>query len=258
MKPCWIGTSWKMNKTGREATKWIENVVDYLQTANCHHQIFVIPPFPYIEQVSRMAHVGKVLVGAQNMCWDDAGAYTGEISPIMLKDCGATLVEIGHSERRHWFNESDETVNKKVLAALKHGLRPLICVGDTEQEKNWSVSVESVVRQVKIALHNVPHEKLSSVIIAYEPVWAIGDKGIPATEEEAEFIHSAIRTALTEMYDKEIADSIYILYGGSVNHSNAVGLLKKPNIDGVFIGRSAWDSEDFCRLIQISETLSVE
>lgn len=253
MKPFWIGTSWKMNKNFEEAKVWIDTVVNALQTQNFSSQVFAIPPFPYIEQVSNVAHTAGVLVGAQNMCWEDAGAFTGEISPLMLKDCGADIVEIGHSERRHFFCETDETVNKKVLAALKHGLRPLVCVGDTLQEKQWQVSSESVIRQVKIALHNVPRERLAEVVIAYEPVWAIGENGIPATEQEAETIHKVIRNSLLNSYGREIADSMYLLYGGSVNHDNASGLLKQENIDGIFIGRSAWCANDFCRLLMQAE-----
>ncbi|MGP8305961.1 triose-phosphate isomerase [Vibrio sp. YIC-376] len=253
MKPFWVGTSWKMNKIGREADEWIDTITTYLQSIDCKSQVFTIPPFPYIERVSKVAQSANILVGAQNMGWEDQGAFTGEVSPLMLKDCGIDIVEIGHSERRHMFGENDDTVNKKVLAALKHGLRPLVCVGDTEQEKNWNVSVESVVRQVKIALHEVPYEQLSQVVIAYEPVWAIGESGIPASAQEAEQIHQAIRTALFEQYGQEISNSMYLLYGGSVNHSNASGLLKQTNIDGIFVGRSAWCAEDFCRLIDLAE-----
>lgn len=253
MKPFWVGTSWKMNKSGQEANEWIDIVSSYLQQEADQSQVFVIPPFPYIERVSQIAHPAGILVGAQNMCWEDAGAYTGEISPIMLKDCGADLVEIGHSERRQMFGENDDTVNKKVLSALKHGLRPLVCVGDSQQEKNWNVSEESVVRQVKIALHDVPADMLTKVIIAYEPIWAIGEHGVPATEHEAERIHFAIRSALVKSYGKNIADSMYLLYGGSVNHSNVAGLLIQANIDGVFVGRSAWNAEDFCRLVDLAE-----
>lgn len=253
MKPFWIGTSWKMNKNLEEAKVWIDTVTSVLQTQNCNSQVFVIPPFPYIEKVSQVAQTVDVLVGAQNMCWEEAGAFTGEISPLMLKDCGADLVEIGHSERRQFFGETDEKVNKKVLAALKHGLRPLVCVGDTLEEKQWQVSTESVIRQVKIALHNVPCERLEEVVIAYEPVWAIGENGIPATKQEAEHMHKVIRNALSDCYGEEIASSMYLLYGGSVNHDNASGLLNQENIDGIFVGRSAWCAEDFCRLLMLAE-----
>lgn len=253
MKPFWVGTSWKMNKNAEEANVWIDTVTRYLHSQSCSNQAFVIPPFPYIAQVSHVARTAGVLVGAQNMCWEEEGAFTGEISPLMLKDCGVDIVEIGHSERRHLFGETDETVNKKVLSALKHGLRPLVCVGDTRQEKDWQVSAESVIRQVKIALHNVPRERLTEVVIAYEPVWAIGENGIPATESEAEAVHKAIRNALSESFGREIAVSMYLVYGGSVNHSNASGLLQQENIDGIFVGRSAWCAKDFCGLIDLAE-----
>lgn len=182
------------------------------------------------------------------------GAYTGEISADMAKDIGASLVEIGHSERRQLFNETDETVNKKVRAALDAGLSPLICVGDTAEEKRWGVSAESIVRQTKIALYGVKAEELNRVIIAYEPVWAIGEHGVPATSEEAEQGLNTIKNALITRYGNPEAQSVVLLYGGSVNQSNAAELIRQPSIDGLFVGRSAWEAEGYRALLSIAQS----
>ncbi len=256
MKKLWIGTSWKMNKSKAEAQAWTLATREAIESSPESVQPFVIPPFPYVDQVSQAFAESKAVVGAQNMCWQDAGAFTGEVSPLHLKDCGATLVELGHSERRAQFGETDETVNKKVLAALKHGLTPLVCVGDTHQEKAWGVSIESVVRQVKIALHQVPSAEVSDVIIAYEPVWAIGEHGTPATSAEAASVHDALRVALTDSFGEDIAQRTVLLYGGSVNLENANELLSQTNIDGLFVGRTAWNAEGYCHLLEIARAHS--
>ncbi|MFA0116805.1 triose-phosphate isomerase [Vibrio breoganii] len=254
MKKVWIGTSWKMNKTSAAADAWASAVEPAVKACSESVQPFVIPSFPYIQQVSEQLNDKGVRIGSQNICWQDEGAYTGEVSPIQVKDCGATLVEIGHSERRAMFGETDERVNKKVLASLKHGLTPLVCVGDTHDEKRWGVSAESVIRQVKIALYEVPKEQVTDVIIAYEPVWAIGEQGIPATSEEAERVHLAIRNALSAEFGSSISQKIVLLYGGSVNLDNASELLDQANIDGLFVGRTAWNADGYCHLLEIAQS----
>lgn len=254
MKKIWVGTSWKMNKEGETAQAWADAVSAAVRDCDEQVQPFVIPPFPYIAQISSYFHLDRIKVGAQNMCWQDEGAFTGEISPLMLNDCGASVVEIGHSERRALFGESDHTVNLKVLSAIKHGLTPLVCVGDTSDEKQWGVSLESVIRQVKIALYQVPVEWVHKVIIAYEPVWAIGENGVPATLEEAESVHRAIRESLANLYGIKAAQDMILLYGGSVNLDNASGLLEQDNIDGVFVGRTAWKAEGYVKLLSIAQS----
>ncbi|UJF18487.1 triose-phosphate isomerase [Vibrio sp. SS-MA-C1-2] len=239
-----------MNKVGETADIWAEHLVQSLNDIDNKIQPFVIPPFPYIKQVSDILVPHSIKVGGQNMCWEESGAFTGEVSPLMLRDCGASIVEIGHSERRALFNETDEKVNKKVLSALKNNLTPLVCVGDTLQEKEWQVSQEAVIKQVIIALYDVPTQDITKVIFAYEPVWAIGDKGVPATEEEAEFIHHSIRSKLRNKFGSNISEKIKILYGGSVNLQNARKLTQQKNIDGLFIGRSAWSANDFVEIIK--------
>ncbi|MEZ9133514.1 triose-phosphate isomerase [Vibrio breoganii] len=253
MKPIWLGSSWKMNKTRQEVVEFCQEFERGVARFPDGIQGFLIPPFPYVETVTQALSRLNIVTGVQNMCWESQGAYTGEISPLMVRDLGAHLVEIGHSERREMFNETDETVNKKARSALEHGLTPLICVGDTLAEKNWGVSKESIVRQVKIALSGVSLEQMSSVLIAYEPVWAIGENGTPASADEAEIGLGVIRVALLELYGAEIAKATILLYGGSVNPDNAFELVSQPNIDGLFVGRAAWDAAGYLSLLSIVE-----
>lgn len=254
-KKIWIGTSWKMNKEFGSAEAWASAIHPLTENISSMVQPFVIPPFPYLKYVSEYFSNTPVKIGAQNMCWAEEGAFTGEVSPLMVRDCGASIVEIGHSERRAMFGETDSTVNLKVRSALANDLIPLVCVGDTANEKEWGVSVESVIRQVKIALYQVPENRLNEVIIAYEPVWAIGENGVPATKQEAENIHSAIRVAITKSYGQQVAEQMVLLYGGSVNLSNAAELLQQKNIDGLFVGRTAWEATGFAELISIADSI---
>lgn len=252
MKKKLVGTSWKMNKTLSEALAFCHVLKSGLSKEICESiQPFVIPPFTTVRDVSLFINENQIncLTGVQNMHFADQGAYTGEISPLMVKDTGAVLVELGHSERRRYFAETDLMVNKKVHAAINHGLKPLVCVGDEAQEKEWGVSVETVVKQMKAAIAGLSAAQVENVIIAYEPVWAIGEHGIPATTEEAEVIHAALRQALITCYGEQVANKISILYGGSVNLQNSVELITQPNIDGLFIGRSAWSPEGYCEIL---------
>ncbi|MFS2222838.1 triose-phosphate isomerase [Pantoea sp. B65] len=253
MKRIMIGTSWKMNKPLSAALHYCETLAEQLP-AVLHPAIqpFFIPPFTAIQPVTEFLqrHQLPCLTGAQNMHYAEEGAWTGEISASMIAETGATLVELGHSERRHAFNETDGAINKKVHAALRHGLRPLVCVGDSAEEKQWGVSPETVIRQMKIALHGLTAQQVTQTLVAYEPVWAIGEQGIPATPQEAAGIHLALRGALCQCFGDEIGQKIPLLYGGSVNIDNAVELLSQPNIDGLFIGRAAWDAAGYCALIK--------
>ncbi|WED28764.1 triose-phosphate isomerase [Vibrio sp. DW001] len=255
MKPLWIGSSWKMNKTSGDVDVFCQHMKEALVGSDFQMEIqmFVIPAFPYVKTVYDQLNDSGVLVGVQNICWDEAGPYTGEVSARMADDLNASLVEIGHSERRAMFGETDQTVNLKVHAALSERLTPLVCVGDTAQEKEWCVSAEAIVRQVKIALYGLSIEQVKKVLIAYEPVWAIGEFGIPASPEEAEAGLLEIRNALAECYSPELARSMTLLYGGSVHQGNAKDLLAQTNVDGLFIGRSAWQPESFLQLIGIAE-----
>ena len=184
-------------------------------------------------------------VGAQNMHWETHGAWTGEVSPLMVKDCGATLVELGHSERRTHFGETDETVAKKVSAAVKNGLIALVCIGDTRSEYEAGATADVLARQARYALRDVAKDALGKVIIAYEPVWSIGEGGIPADPEFANAQHANLKALAKEITGQPLP----ILYGGSVNPQNCCDLAAMSDIDGLFIGRSAWDPAGYIGII---------
>lgn len=253
MKKMMIGTSWKMNKTRQEGRDYCEVLSIKLNlAAGPFIQPFVIPPFTLIRDITEhlSTHDVNCLTGAQNMHYADNGAWTGEISPVMVRDSGAVIVELGHSERRQYFAENDADIQKKVQAALQHKLRPLVCVGDSAQEKEWGVSCETVTRQMKIALAGLNAEQAEKVIIAYEPIWAIGEGGVPASAQEAQSMHHTLRQVLVALYGEKTAHRVALLYGGSVNPHNTCELIQCSDIDGLFIGRSAWDADNFCQLVR--------
>ncbi len=238
----WVGTSWKMNKLLAEAKAFGSRLQECPPPPGI--QRFVIPPFPAIKTVAEaLGPDSDVIVGAQNAHWEDGGAWTGEVSVPQAKDAGATLVELGHSERRTHFNETDATVNLKVRAVLRHGLIPLVCVGEPDAVFRQGGSSEYVVRQAHAALDQV--DDVSDVLIAYEPVWAIGEGGRPANPEDIESQFAA----LTEALQGRVRG---ILYGGSVNPDNAAETLAVPGVDGLFVGRSAWEVEGYLRLVDLA------
>jgi L-erythrulose 1-phosphate isomerase len=241
-----IGTSWKMNKVRSEAQFFCNMLRDSPLANSDAVQPFVIPPFPYIAEAADILRETKVWVGAQNMHWQDKGAWTGEVSPAMLVDCGASLVELGHSERRSHFGENDETVALKTAAALRHGLTALVCIGDTLHEYEAGQTAQVLERQTRMLLRDVASHAAGKVLIAYEPVWSIGEGGTPATPEFAQEQHQRIK-AVTEALT---GSALPVLYGGSVNAGNCVALANQENIDGLFIGRAAWEPHGFLEIIQ--------
>jgi triosephosphate isomerase len=241
----WIGTSWKMNKTIREADAFCTMLRDSPLAQTQAAQLFVIPPFTVLSRVADALADTAVLVGAQNAHWADAGAWTGEISPVQVKDCGGRLVEIGHSERRTHFGETDETVALKTAAAVRHGLTALVCIGDTLDEYNAGRTADVLRRQVTIALSKVDWSGEAKVVIAYEPVWSIGEGGTPADPAFANDQHGRIK----ELIGSLIAQPLPVLYGGSVNPANCADLATRPDIDGLFIGRSAWQAEGYLGIV---------
>jgi triosephosphate isomerase len=250
----YIGTSWKMNKTRNEARTFADAFKSSNFSTNPAVQPFVIPPFPYIAEVADTLVGTRVKVGAQNMHWADSGAWTGEISPLMIKDCGATWVELGHSERRTYFGETDETVALKTQAALKHGLTALVCIGDTKEEHASGRTEQALEKQVRALLKYVATDAAGQVIIAYEPVWSIGEGGIPASPEFANEQHIKIAALVRDV----TGGTLPILYGGSVNPGNCVALSNQSHIDGLFIGRSAWEAKGYIAIIQsVLESLGV-
>lgn len=246
MTPYWIGTSWKMNKTLAEGLAFAQALAAFLLHFDERIQPFVMPPFTAAREVKRALAATQAKVGAQNMHWADAGAWTGEISPLMLKDCGLELVELGHSERREHFGETDRTVGLKTAAAIEHGLVPLICVGETLTEREIGLADEVLTGQVRGALQFLKGDaRMAEILFAYEPVWAIGDKGIPATSHYADRQQALIKRVAGGILDGEPA----VLYGGSVNPQNAAELIGQPHVDGLFIGRSAWQVEGYIDIL---------
>jgi triosephosphate isomerase len=241
----WIGTSWKMNKTRAEARAYAE-ALKASSVVSTHARTFVIPPFTAIADVASVLAETAVRVGAQNMHWANAGAWTGEISPVMIREVGATLVEIGHSERRTYFGETDETVALKIKAAVAYGLLALVCVGDTRQEYEAGQTAAVLAKQVRSALSAATAQDRDRIVIAYEPLWSIGEGGIPADPDFADRQHALIK----EESLRHFAEPIDVIYGGSVNPGNCCDLAAPKNIDGLFIGRSAWEVSGYIGMIE--------
>lgn len=246
-----LGTSWKMTHRAADATRDAERLRMAAATGNSSLELFVLPPFTLIEPVaSRLTGTG-VRVGAQNVHWEDFGAFTGEVSAPMLVDVGATIVEIGHSERRTWFGETDETVRLKTDAALRHGLLPLICVGEPAEIRDVGRALEHVSNQLRIAVRDVP--SVAEIWVAYEPVWAIGEHGKPANPELVEEILAALRHLLGDLRGPQARTPL--LYGGSVDAQNAAAFAALPSADGLFVGRAAWTAEG---LLEIAAACAAE
>jgi triosephosphate isomerase len=254
MRNFWVGTSWKMNKTLAEAKAFAEGLVAADSSRDPAIQRFVIPPFTSVREVKQILAQTSLKVGAQNMHWDDAGAWTGEISPVMLKDCNLDLVELGHSERREHFGETDRAVGLKTAAAVRHGLIPLICIGETLAEREAGQADAVLRRQVEGALGLLEGDaKNKPVLLAYEPVWAIGVNGIPASADYADQRHADIADVARNVLGRDVP----VLYGGSVNPGNCEELISQPHIDGLFIGRSAWDVTGYLDILtRVSKALA--
>ncbi len=242
----WIGTSWKMNKLRAEARSFARTLAASALARSEGVQLFVVPPFTAVADVADILKDSRVAVGVQNLHWAESGAWTGEISGAMAADCGATIAEIGHSERRTHFGETDQTVALKVAAALRHGLTPLVCVGDTREEYEAGQTVEVLSRQARAALSQVGPEDAFRVVIAYEPVWSIGEGGTPADPIFADEQHALLKASLRDATGRDLR----VLYGGSVNLENCAGLAAQPHIDGLFIGRSAWQVEGYLEIVR--------
>jgi L-erythrulose 1-phosphate isomerase len=253
-KRFYIGTSWKMNKLAKEGAEYLGQLKDELP-ALPGFQIFVVVPFTALWKAVESVQGSSILIGAQNMHWADEGPYTGEISPKMLIETGIHLVELGHSERRAYNNETDQEINKKVKAALAHGLIPLICVGESLAEKNYGISAEIHTVQLRTALHGLTSAQAERVWVAYEPVWAIGEGAAPAEPDYADAMQAQIRSVLVNMFGRASGGYIPILYGGSVSPENAPILASYPNIDGLFIGRHAWTVGSFLDMIHSVEAV---
>ncbi len=240
-----IAGNWKMHTTLKEALELAEGTAAAAD-AQEKADVAVCPPFVYLEAVAKRLAGTSVAVGAQNVFHEDKGAFTGEVSPDMLLDVGCSMVIIGHSERRHIFGETDEAVNKKVLAALRKGLVPILCVGETLEERESGSTSEVVRRQVTAGLRDVAVNDPASLVIAYEPVWAIGT-GKTATPEQAQEVHALIRGILKD--ELALPEDIRILYGGSVKPENASSLLCQPDVDGALVGGASLKADSFKDII---------
>jgi triosephosphate isomerase len=250
-KKIYLGTNTKMYKTTGQTVAFLKRLNELTEEISRDRmELFVIPSYTTLSAARKSVPQRCISLGAQNMAWEDQGQFTGEISPLMLREAGMDLVMIGHSERRHVFHETDEEENKKVLCACKNGFRPLLCVGETAAEKGYGIAAEVIRTQLKIGLHGVMPCEARKIMIAYEPVWAIGVNGVPASKEYADRIHREIRGTLKELFGDEIGGDVPVLYGGSVNPKNAEELIRMPEIDGLFIGRSAWDADGFYAMIR--------
>jgi triosephosphate isomerase len=248
----WLGTNWKMHKTRAEAHHFAETLKASAHATSDLARLFIIPPMPYVEGVANIMRGTKVMVGVQNIHWADQGAFTGEVSPVMAKEIGAALVEIGHSERRQYFNETDDGVARKTAAAVKHGMLALVCVGDSRAEYDAGAAGDALARQTRFALRDVGKAAMGNVVIAYEPVWSIGEGGIPADPEFANAQHTRIKEVTADI----LGEPLPVVYGGSVNPQNCLELISKSDIDGLFIGRSAWDPQGFLGIIEsVTKTL---
>ena len=243
-----IAGNWKMNKDPAETVSLIKEIKERLQNLPQGVEVVLCPPHTSLVVASQFIKESALKLGAQNMHYEDDGAYTGEISARMLKSVGCEYVIIGHSERRTFLHESDEIVNSKVKKAIAVGLKPIICVGETLDERERGLTEVVVNRQVRGALETVSAEELEQVVIAYEPVWAIGT-GKNATPQQANEVHKFIRNLVSRLYDRASADRLIIQYGGSVKPENAADLLGQPDIDGALVGGASLKADSFSQIV---------
>ena len=235
-----IAGNWKMNMTPKQAVDLINRLKPLVKTEDAD-VVFCVPAIDIIPAV-QAAEGSNIAIGAENMYFEEKGAFTGEIAPDMLTEAGVKYVIIGHSERRQYFAETNETVNKKVLKAFEHGLTPIICCGETLEQREQGITIDFIRQQIKIAFQGVSADQAKTAVIAYEPIWAIGT-GKTATSDQAEEVWAAIRACIREIYGEATGEAIRIQYGGSVNAKTAADLFAKPNIDGGLVGGASLKEE---------------
>jgi triosephosphate isomerase len=243
-----IAGNWKMHKTVAEADELVTQLKAIAEDIR-EAEVVVIPPFTALSQVSRRLYGSPIQLGAQNLFWEDLGAYTGEISPLMLKEAGCRYAVVGHSERRQFFGETDDTVNRRIKAALNHRLIPIMCIGESLQEREKEETIPRVGSQLEAGLTGLSIEQFGRVIIAYEPIWAIGT-GLTATPEQAQEVHAFIRAELIQNYGNEAGSYAIILYGGSVKPANTFSLLKEKDINGALVGGASLKAESFIDIVR--------
>ncbi|MBM7870488.1 triosephosphate isomerase [Clostridium pascui] len=241
-----IAGNWKMHNTIDEAIKLVRELKPMVKDAKC--EVVVCPTFVCLHAVKKAVEGTNIKVGAQNMHFEEKGAFTGEVSPLMLQDMGIDYVIIGHSERRQYFNDTDETINKKIKAAFDHDLIPILCVGETLDERESDITEEVIAKQVRLDLANIPEELVENIVIAYEPIWAIGT-GKTATSAEANETIAFIRGIVENIYGKNVADKVRIQYGGSVKPATINEQMSMSDIDGALVGGASLKSEDFAAIV---------
>jgi len=247
-----IAGNWKMNMLPNEAINFIEKLAEL--TKNTPNEVIICAPFTDLFYALLIAQNTHIKIGAQNMHFEKKGAYTGEISGEMLKAIGVEYVIIGHSERRQYFGETDEIVNKKVKTAYECKLNPIVCVGETLEQREQGITKQVITTQTERALDGLSKEQISTIIIAYEPIWAIGT-GKTATADDAENSIKAIREKITELYGEDIAEQVIIQYGGSVKSTNSSELFNMPNIDGGLVGGASLVADEFAKIVNYEKKL---
>lgn len=243
-----IAGNWKMHKAVLEAVSLVEELKPLVEGVN-DVEVVVCPTFTALHAVSQTIQNSNIALGAQNMHWEEKGAFTGEISPVMLKDMGCKYVILGHSERRQYFGETDVTVNKKVQAAFKYELLPIVCVGELLEEREAGKTKEVVETQTRASLADLTRDQVGQLVVAYEPVWAIGT-GKTASSADAQEVIGYIRSILANMYGQELADLVRIQYGGSVKADNSPELMSQPDIDGALVGGAALEAKSFAGIVK--------
>ena len=240
--------NWKMNKTVEEALGLVRELKASLSGVKAV-EVAVAPPFTALYAIHKELEGSPIHLAAQNLYWEEKGAFTGEISPLMLKEIGCHYVILGHSERRQFFGETDETVNRRIKAALARGLKVIFCIGETLKEREEGKTFSVIERQVKGGLKGFGDQEMKNMVVAYEPVWAIGT-GKTATPEQAEEVHRYIRGKLEKLYSRQVSEEIRIQYGGSVTPENIKGLMNQPNIDGALVGGASLKADSFCKIVR--------
>jgi len=246
-----LAGNWKMHGVGAEADRLASAVVDGVRDVS-GREVLIAPSFPCLSHVHAQLAGSRVLLAAQDLHWEDKGAFTGEVSGLMLTAVGCTHVIVGHSERRQFFGDTDEWVARKVGAALRCGLTPIVCVGETLQEREANETGAVIDRQVRAALFGLDQSAVQRLILAYEPVWAIGT-GKVATPAQAQQVHGAIRALLAELAGADVAATIRILYGGSVKPDNIDALMREPDLDGALVGGASLNATDFVRIVRFAD-----
>ena len=248
-----IAGNWKMFKTTAEAVALVEALLEGVEgDSSDDRQVLICPPFTALYPLAPLLAQRRIMLGGQNMYPADQGAFTGEVSPVMLKDLGCTHVILGHSERRQVFDEDDGLISRKVQAAMDHDLTPVLCIGEAKPQRDAGQAEAITLGQLRAGLGSLAAEQVSEVVIAYEPVWAIGT-GDTATPDDAQAMHAAIRAALASHYGHEAADAIRVLYGGSVKPNNVDTLMAQPDIDGALVGGASLQAESFLRIVQFRD-----